>query len=524
MQKIINLNYTLNDWGFNFFHQFAIKINATTYTNFYYSVVSTPSTSFEVQRGATTYDTVTNIKAYFDALIISLGLTSKITTSRSGSLLQLTVGEVGDTVEVGFLYTITNNGIVPSVGGYTGGTYQQAELFLADVEEEVVVSVTPTVIDNANQITFCNSPINIVVSDAQIESVELFLWIWNGDLNQTLGDANYRFKSKKIASSDTYIAFEISEYIKSFLVAPPNAPNTSQPTFVYNELSNPAITGQAVFWQVQALIETSTTTILQNYNTNVATLGYKWADEQTYTATNSIVAGGSLNFEVARNKWYNPKIHNYIAQSFDLTQPLVSCTSANVIKVDDVVPPANYKRCSLEPVLVVYLNKIGLFETFTTHGKVAYNEKIENEMQARLYRNPALVDNSFMHSKVKDNFNVTESFTINTGALTEEMVAQVEEIIYSPKVYLVFFKGDVHTTTTVGITIDNNYITIDSLNTTIDGLSVGEEYLSFFKTHKQVPVIVTNSDFQRKTRLNDKKDINFNIVFERTTNKINDIR
>ena len=104
------------------------------------------------------------------------------------------------------------------------------------------------------------------------------------------------------------------------------------------------------------------------------------------------------------------------------------------------------------------------------------------------------------------------------------MVAQVEEIVYSPKVYLILFKGDVHTTTTVGITIDNNYITIDSLNTTIDGLSVGEEYLSFFKTQKQIPVIVTNSDMQRKTRVNDKKDINYNLIFERTTNKINDIR
>jgi hypothetical protein len=32
--------------------------------------------------------------------------------------------------------------------------------------------------------------------------------------------------------------------VKAFLINPPNAPNTSQPEFAYNELTNPAITGQ----------------------------------------------------------------------------------------------------------------------------------------------------------------------------------------------------------------------------------------------------------------------------------------
>jgi hypothetical protein len=62
------------------------------------------------------------------------------------------------------------------------------------------------------------------------------------------------------------------------------------------------------------------------------------------------------------------------------------------------------------------------------------------------------------------------------------------------------------------------------LNTTIDGLSVELNDLGFFKTHIQTPVIVTNSDYTRKTRLNDKKDIDFNLTFEATTNKILDIR
>jgi hypothetical protein len=170
------------------------------------------------------------------------------------------------------------------------------------------------------------------------------------------------------------------------------------------------------------------------------------------------------------------------------------------------------------------LNKIGLFELFTTHGKVTIGQKMESDKAPRLYRRPSQVDSAIMHSMVKDNFKVTETFTINTGALKEEMAEQVEEILTSPKVYLIRFKGDLQTVVTEGVTIDNTYITIDSLNTTIDGLSTDVNVLRFFKTHLQIPVIVTASDYTRKTRLNDKKDIDFNLTFEATTNKLLDIR
>jgi len=104
------------------------------------------------------------------------------------------------------------------------------------------------------------------------------------------------------------------------------------------------------------------------------------------------------------------------------------------------------------------------------------------------------------------------------------MVNQVEQIVYSPKVYLIRFVGDVNLITTVGITIDNTFITIDDLNTTIDGLSVTSELLAKYKTHEQIPVILTDTDFTIKNRVNDKNEINYNLKFEVTTNKINDIR
>jgi hypothetical protein len=384
--------------------------------------------------------------------------------------------------------------------------------------------MTPTIINTPEQISFANSPININLEQAGILSAYVYLYIWNGALNQTLTTPTVTFYKSKVSANDTYIHFEISDYIRSFLVAPPNALNTSQPNFVYNELSNPTITGQGCFWQIVADVTTSLGTTQYNYTSNFATLGYKWNYEQNLFNPINIDKGGSLGFSNTYNKYYNPRIHNYIEQAFNLSNTLEDATSENMITVTDVVPPTAYLRCSQENYLIVYLNKVGLFEMFTPHGKVSVTSKIESETTNRSFRNPAYVDNSFMHSEVRNITSVVQSYAINTGLLRPEMVAQVEEIIYSPKVYIIEFKGDLNLTTTEGITIDNTYITIDDLNTTIDGLSVTDEYLAFFKSHRQTPVTVTNSDFERKVRLNNRNAIDFTINFKETNSKINNIR
>ena len=82
----------------------------------------------------------------------------------------------------------------------------------------------------------------------------------------------------------------------------------------------------------------------------------------------------------------------------------------------------------------------GLFEMFTPIGKITVSDKIESQTNNRVFRDPSTVDNSFQHSKLKDNLDVTQSYVINTGKLRETMVGLVEEIIYSPKVYLITFK------------------------------------------------------------------------------------
>jgi len=388
-------------------------------------------------------------------------------------------------------------------------------------------TVTRTDINTPEQITFCGSPIHLRLQnddqDNTIENAVVYLWIWNGNQNKALGSPNITLQSKKVSVSDTYINFEIADLIRSYLVSPDNAPNTNQPTFVYNELDMPVITGQGVFWQIIADITSTSGTVRYNFNTSYATLGYRWNYEQNAITNNILAPNKSIVHADTPERWYNSKIHHYITQSFDLTKTVATATSANMILISEVTPPDAFKRCTKDPYLIVFLNKLGLWDMFTPHGKVAVSSKIESETSLRSYRDPSMVDNSYVHSKLKSKPDVTQSYTINTGMIAESGDQLIEEIIYSPKVYLIKFKGDVNLTTTIGITIDNNYVTLDSLTTTIDGLSVTSEALSKYKTHQQIPVIVTDTDFIRKTRLNDRVNIDYNIKFEETTNKILDI-
>lgn len=229
-----------------------------------------------------------------------------------------------------------------------------------------------TPVNNSNQITFCNSPIHLRIQndskDTSIQSAVVYLWVWNGEQNKVLGKPNFTLKKDKVSADDYYINFQVADLIKSFLITPSNALNTNQPTFAYNQLTSPAITGQGVFWQIVADVTSTAGTVRKNYTTSFATLGYNWNYEQ-----NSIYEYG-INPNPA-NRWYNSLIHNYISQSFNLTRTVSEATSANMINVQQITPPSEWIRCSRDPYLIVFLNKLGLWEMFTPNGRLQYQLK-----------------------------------------------------------------------------------------------------------------------------------------------------
>lgn len=394
---------------------------------------------------------------------------------------------------------------------------------------EAIGTTTPTrtLIDAPSKITFTNSPVHLRIQnenkDNTIYFAVVYLWVWNGNQNKTLGSPLHTLLTKKISASDTYINFEVSDLIKAFLIRPSNALNTNQPNFIYNELTNPTITGQGVFWQIITDVTSTNGTKRVEGETQFATLGYRWNYEQNLIYNNGIAPNGSSGFLNTNDKWYNPKIHNYISQAFNLTNAVSSCTTSNMITVNDITPPAGFKRCTKDPYLIVFLNKLGLWEMFTPNGKVEKSVKVKDDNSNRAFRDPSMFDNSFTHAKMRDNIEAIQTYVINTGQLTDSMSEIVEEIVYSPKIYLIRFKGDIQNVTTLGLTIDSTYVTIDDTNITIDNQTANET-IDFYKTHLQMPVVLTDNDFKLKNRINDKSKIDYNLKLEETTNKINSIR
>ena len=392
-----------------------------------------------------------------------------------------------------------------------------------------------TDISSIDKITFVNSPLHLRIQNATqdntIQRVVIYLWVWSGAQNKVLGNANFTLLADKVSASDTYINFQVADIIKAFI----------KPSFAYNELDDPAIAGQGVFWQYKAVVTTFIpehvdnillevvldTTIIENFtsDTYFATLGYRWNYEQNNTVGNNGLSNyGANGFVVPVDRWYNDLIHNYITQSFSLATTVADATTENVIIKTPVTIPSGLTRCTKDPSLIVFINKLGLFEMFTPHGKITVNDKVKRETTNRVFRDPSRVDNRYQHSKQITGLNSNQSYTINTGSLFENMTSIIEEIIYSSITYLILFKGDIHLTSTIGITIDSEYVTIDDTITTIDSQTSTEEMLGMYKTHQQIPVVCMDEDFIRKTRLNDKNTIDYTLKFDETNNKLLDIR
>ena len=375
-------------------------------------------------------------------------------------------------------------------------------------------TVTRTEIDTPEKLLFANSPIHFKIQntaqDNTILSATLKCYVWSGNLNRTLGLPNFKLFKNQVSIQDNYIDFQLDGQLKSFI----------NPKFAYNEMNLPAVANQGVFFQFEATIVSTTGTETIEIPTHYVTLGYRWNYEQSLLGNNGIIPNGSIGFGVISNKYYNHLVPNYIKQSFDFTKSISEATSSNIILTQIDTPEDNLLKCSRDPYVIVYLDKLGLWQMFTPFGKTIVATKVNTEFNNRAFRDSSNVDNRYQHHKGRTKIETPQSYSVNTGALNESMAQLVEEILYSEKVYLINFKGDLQTTTTIGLTIDNTYVSIDDETITIDNETVTEEFLDFYKTFRQIPVIATGNDFTRKTRINDKNDINYLIKFDETNNKI----
>jgi len=369
------------------------------------------------------------------------------------------------------------------------------------------MTLPPTSIDDYNRIDLVGSVKHInITHTASFDQAEVKLWIWSGDLDlpyTTDAEPNYTLVKDKVSVSDSYITYELSDYIKPFI----------DPSLLFGTYI--ATSNEGVYYQYQTRLFSSGSLIgTQTFPTRFATLGYNWnyEGEDTFTYNN-----GSYGFYTTNiNKYYSPFI-GYSTPSINLSGSLSTTT---MVTRTSYFPDTSNLRCAEDQYLIIYLNKAGLWDTFTPNGKVIVSSKIEKDNFARTYRNPLSVNRNLDHQFSDLNLNTRQSYIINTGMLLESMGMLVEEILYSPKVYLVQFKGDA-ISGEYSITVDSTVYTADTILITVDSdVSTTGTYL----TYNQFPVNVTDTDFGRKTRLNNKNKINYNIKFDDSSYKINNIR
>lgn len=364
--------------------------------------------------------------------------------------------------------------------------------------------VTPTIVDSLNKIDFVGSPKHLYLTAvAPFTSVLVELYIWKGALNSPPAQPNYTLNEAKVSVTDSYISIEIGDLIKAEI----------EP--VINFGSSLTTSTEGVYYQYNVSY-ISSGQVVEGFNstTRFATLGWNWNYEGQSTATYN---RGAFGFEITDiPKFYSPHI-TYSKPTFNLN---ASSTVDMVIRTP-VIPPPHLVRCSEEPFLIIYINKFGLFDTFTPDGSVKISNVITKDTYKRTYRNPFEVSFGTSYQDIDYIVNSKQNYLINTGTLTEDMGQLVEEILYSPRVFLVEFKGDVNDGSETPITADNTVVTADNTIITVDnaGANAGT-----YRTFKQYPVIVTDTDFGRKTRYADKNKMNYFIKFTQSTDKINNIR
>lgn len=379
------------------------------------------------------------------------------------------------------------------------------------------MAITPTTITSQDQIYLTGSPINLRIRNLAgsntIKSAVCELYIWSGNLNTPPTLPSYTLVADKVSKLDNYINFQIAEILRSHIVG------TKFAWVSGNDA--PSIAGEGVFFQTkyQVTNDSNVETAISS-TTNFATLGYRYDFEQVGDVGKPQPYLGLLPINYSRN--YTDKI-KYFKRDFDFTKTLGTATTENVIS--SVVNPLTTCKPQLgDKYLVVYINRLGLWDYFTPYGKVVKNVKVNTDTNPRLYRNPNSINNNIIHSKSRKIDNSEQSYIINTGDLNETMTEQVEEVIYSPLVYLMEYTGEVYTTVNLGLTVDTTTVTVDNTIYTVDNDTVTTLDLGYYSTYKQIPVTCENQSFTKKTRLNDKGKINYELNFNVTIGRINNLR
>lgn len=382
-------------------------------------------------------------------------------------------------------------------------------------------------ITNLSQVAFCNSPVMVridLLTDFPTyvppqKNTRIRLQLTTFDINDSLVETNvhtYVLDKARVSNEDKYVSFEIQDYLKNDLVRKDNLNNVDFPVLLYHNTSLPYVQGMCLFYRYSYYAYDETTSVAAiNVNDKAATLGYRWRNEQNPFYGSFVGNANGFNISQTPIKKYAEYIPYYSTQSFVFG---INRTSNNFVSTTQVIPSKT--ECVKEPLLLIYLDRNGLFQQLTTTGKIVVNTETKRQESQKAFRDSSMINTESTHFKNTAIEEVFQTYTVNTGIMDESMNSLIEELIYSPKIYLVRFYGDRWTVAQQGITVDNNIVTVDNETITVDSDTVTVNDIGYYSTYLQVPVTCVDSDFVKKTTINDKREISYTIKFKETASKI----
>ncbi len=380
---------------------------------------------------------------------------------------------------------------------------------------------TPTLtnISTKGQFFFAQSPIHFNfendLADATIAKVTVEVYIWRGFQTASLPAApNIVFNNvPKISPGDKYITLELHNEIKAFITS--SNLNKNNPQWAYNTTASPTTAGQGVYFHIVYKVDTNA---VKQLGTFFATSGYRYSTEQKggyYTTFDEI--GTARKY--ANSQQYDKNTFNLATVA--ATSQSGSGTNGMITQVS--VSPVGRKQQTGVKCQIAYVNKNGLWDTFTPFGKFVELDDTKRESYKISFRNPLQTNAQIQHTEAMGAPIGSRKFQINTGLIDESNNYQIRQLKASSKIYLIVFEEALYTAVQTGTTVDSTTVTVDNTTITVDSDTVTAADVGFYSNFVQIPVKITPSSFLVKTRLNDKSSISYTIELEETNNFINNI-
>lgn len=322
---------------------------------------------------------------------------------------------------------------------------------------------------NLNDIVLTNSPFYLTYSKAastfDYVILKLNKTLPNGSNNVVDNPDAMVLTAYKVNQTDDFVNIEISDYIKRYL--------NPLPDFTFFTSVSPKISNEIIYWtyrfEAYKIGFTDPIDVVNGFNCG-ATLGYGYYSQGVNPKLPSaVLIDNQKRFSNAKFRTFNIEIDlNNTISDGGIVRTLTS----------DYMPVCTGKYKGKQ---VLFLNRFGVYDSFIFPK--AHSRSLKSRAE-NYYKNQNSAGFSpISQNKMELNKNASVEWSLNTDLLDDYNVKIIEELIVSDRYLLVDYDKE-----------------------------------SF------IPLLLKTSDFEQKTRINDKAKRNYTLIFEEATDYKNNVK